>query len=1216
MTIFKKSAPSRTRVLRVESLESRTLLSADGLLAAEPSSPSVASDSEYVASAVAGDSAEAQTSWYSLASSTVSPSADEQELLEQINRFRMDPQGELARIFRSYGEDELVAYNTLVNDAILLNSYPKDSISQFLNEWRSLSATTPLAFNASLMSAAASHTSYMRTKNEISHQCNGEENLATRLAKAGFVSGVNADGETYSYSENVGGGFSAYENFSVASYMLASFAVDWGVPSHLHRDAMINANYSEVGVSILQTNKSVGPSLTTSEFGTSLDGARTDGAYLLGVVYDDANADLFYDSGEGVGEVDVLIERLDGSGNESVTLHTWNSGGYQLFLVNGQYRVTVSGDQFQTAISKTISIIDGVNEKLDFRVGDAGMIAPTVDLNGSAEGNDYTVVFIEGSEEPIDALAASNLTITDNDSAYLYGAKICFEARPDGVDETLDILISGSELRASFEEQSGVITISGTGTLEDYVDAISSLSYFNAKEYCDVSSEHSVLISVYDGASWSNEAKLSISIKPTKLPNMTVNEMTAYEGDAGAARHTFTVELDSPARLDVSLNFNVSLDGTAVEGADFVVSKGDPIVIPAGQTTAEIECYVLGNYDSLKPEGVSALEDGGFEKPFVYFQLELVDVENAYVTNESSLVKGTIYDDDSPVALGVVDKYQLTEALSTESGARRYLFTLKPKAEGFFTWNTDVLALPEGAKITVRANEFDSEPIANSSVTSTGGRVQWLADPDVLYWITVESPEDLTLVSARLLELSDEKVVLVDPILEDAGEDVVQLMWQGVGLDLQIGNWQWSLEPDYTSAGLSLRATLPDIEVVTTLPPSSHSSLSFDDESVETRLDGAPSLTTVGFATITYNGADENEELVLSGTPGYDYLYYANGIGYFQTSDGKMFNFSNVNTVRIDGGGGNDYAYIEDSVYNDRLETSAGSLSILGGGFELSALNFSRSFVLFNHGGDDEYYATDSGDDITVSVSNGSSIVQGEYLVAESESGKETTDEVSGESVSYAKTPYTRVVMGVERTIITPAESIGEVTLSGEFSTSSYFSASVGALTAYDTGANRETLIHNAKTLTISGLHPYAESRFNVELPDSYTIKTDSDYQSITDLSTNWVLRAPLWKKLNSSSVISSAVLEDTLAWQNVASKQLLSDERLVDAALLATSANDDFSLDDDTITSLALSRIGLERRTVANATGDQSEFDAQETLQIDLSPILTPYQRIGASKK
>ena len=320
MTIFKKSAPSRTRVLRVESLESRTLLSADGLLAAEPSSPSVASDSEYVASAVAGDSAEAQTSWYSLASSTVSPSADEQELLEQINRFRMDPQGELARIFRSYGEDELVAYNTLVNDAILLNSYPKDSISQFLNEWRSLSATTPLAFNASLMSAAASHTSYMRTKNEISHQCNGEENLATRLAKAGFVSGVNADGETYSYSENVGGGFSAYENFSVASYMLASFAVDWGVPSHLHRDAMINANYSEVGVSILQTNKSVGPSLTTSEFGTSLDGARTDGAYLLGVVYDDANADLFYDSGEGVGEVDVLIERLDGSGNDSIPI--------------------------------------------------------------------------------------------------------------------------------------------------------------------------------------------------------------------------------------------------------------------------------------------------------------------------------------------------------------------------------------------------------------------------------------------------------------------------------------------------------------------------------------------------------------------------------------------------------------------------------------------------------------------------------------------------------------------------------------------------------------------------------------------------------------------------------------------------------------------------------------------------------------------------------
>ncbi|MBQ9370929.1 MAG: hypothetical protein IJU03_01945 [Thermoguttaceae bacterium] len=1202
-----KNAPFRSRVLRVESLEARTLLSADGLRDYDAANADFAADSEYVSHAEIENVAEGQVAWYLPTSSGVTPTAEEQELLEQINRFRADPQGELARIFRVYNDDELVAYNNLVNDAILLNAYPRDSISTFLSEWRSLSATSPLAFNAALNSAAASHASFMRTKNEISHKCSGEDDLATRIAKSGFVSGATMDGGYYSVSENVGGGFSAYENFSVASYILASFAVDWGVPAHSHRDALMNPDYSEIGVSILQTNKSVGPSLTTCDFGTSQDGARSDGAYLLGVVYNDLDEDLFYDVGEGVGDVELLIERLDGDGGESVSIKSWDSGGYQLFLVNGLYRVTVSGEQFQTTISKTISIVDGVNEKLDFRVGEAGMNAPIVDLNGSAEGYDYSTVFVEGAEDALDALTSSNLKITDEDSAYLYGAKICFGERPDGADETLDVSISGSELRASFEDRSGIVTITGTGAIEDYVDAILSLSYFNAKEYCDVASEHTVLISVFDGTSWSNEAKLSISIKPTKLPSMTVSEMVAYEGDTGSVRKTFAVELDSPARLDVSFNFNVSIDGTAVEGADFIVAKGDPIVIPAGQTSAEIECYVLGNYDSLKPEGIQKLDDGGFEKPFVYFQLELTDVENAFLTNENSLVKGTIYDDDSPVAVGVVDEYKLKELLSTESGERRYLFTIKPEEEGFFTWNTDSLALPEGAKISVRAGELDSEPIATSSVTAKGGRVQWLADPDVQYWVMIESAEDLTLVSARLMAITEEKVVLVDPILEGADEELVHLMWQGEGLDLQVGDWLWNFGEEYASAGMTVKTTLPDIEFVTTLPPYSYSELSVEDEGFETKIDGSRGITTVGFATINYNGADENEELVLLGTPGYDYLYYANGVGYFQTSEGNMFNFSRVNKVRIDGGGGEDYAYVEDSVYNDLLETNAASLMISGGGFELAATNFSRSFVLFNHGGEDEYYAFDSGDDVAVTISNGSSILQGKYAVAQTIAG-ENEEQIDGDANGeLTEAKYTRVVMGVEKTAIAPQETIGEVVLSGEFSTSSYFNATVGALTAYDRGGQRETSIQRAQTLTISGLHPYAESRFSVELPESYSVKRESDYLSITDLETNWVLRAPLWKNIEANPEASAAVIdvfENTrLIFEDNTFQSPFADERF----LTTTLQNEE--VEDDVIGTLALSRVSATGRAQRKASNLGEEFDENEMLQIVLTPIFLPYR-------
>ena len=216
----------------------------------------------------------------------VNPSAEEQELLEQINRLRTDPQGELDRIFSNYDDDTLVARNSLVNDAIKLNSYPKDSVESFLDMWSAMTAQAPLAFNTNLESAASSHSSYMKARNDVSHKCSGEDSLAVRVSKAGFESGIEADG-SLAISENIGGCFSVNGDYSVASYMLAAFAVDWGVPTHEHLDAMVNAAYSEIGVSIMQTSKSIGPYVVTCDFGSSTEGVRTDGAYLLGVVYDE-----------------------------------------------------------------------------------------------------------------------------------------------------------------------------------------------------------------------------------------------------------------------------------------------------------------------------------------------------------------------------------------------------------------------------------------------------------------------------------------------------------------------------------------------------------------------------------------------------------------------------------------------------------------------------------------------------------------------------------------------------------------------------------------------------------------------------------------------------------------------------------------------------------------------------------------------------------------
>ena len=1041
-------------------------------------------------------------SWYTLVSG-VDPSAEEQELIEQINRLRSDPQGELDRIFSYYDDELLVARNSFVNDAIKLNSYPKDSAEAFLDMWSGMTSQAPLAFNSALEKAAASHSSYMKVRNDVSHKCSGEDSLATRISKAGFDSGLENDG-SIAISENIGGCFSVNGDFSVASYMLAAFAVDWGVPTHEHLDAMMNAAYSEIGVSILQTSKSIGPYIVTCDFGSSVEGVRTDGAYLLGVIYDDSDSDFFYDVGEGLGNIQIEIERQDGSDSQTVTMSSWDSGGYQIFLLNGSYSVTVSGDGFSSSVTKSVTISDGVNAKLDFRTDEVGSTPPVVDLNGAGEdGIDLDVVFVEGTAEPVDILADSNLTITDGDSTCLYGAIIRFDNRPDGEAETLNVSLSGTELSANFSEQLGTITISGTGTLAEYEHVIASLTYSNSSETCDLASHRNVLLSVYDGVYWSEEASLNISIKPTNLPSMTVHETAVYEGDEGSKIATFVVELDSPARLEVSFNFETQSGGSAVEGYDYVVSKGDPITIAPGETSAVIECYINGNYEALKPEGLQIVEDG-FENPFTFFYLKIVDVENAFLTNEDSLVKGTIYDDDSPIIIGTTNEYSLARSLSTESGDRRYVFTVSPETSGFYSWNADAIEAPVGTKITVREGSLESEIVAESIVVTTGGRVQWFADPSVEYWIVLESTSDVAQINAKLLEISDEKAVLVDPLLEDSAESLVELMWVDDNLEMSIGDWTWSFNGDFWN-GKSFRTELPEISFITELRPRSVNEFSETEDDFSLNM-GDLSLSISGFASYVTTGADNNEELTLYGTEGYDRLYYSGGSGTFQTSDGRTYAFNGVNKLTIDGRGGDDYAFIEDSMENDQLVTSNNSLTMNGGGFTATAMNFSKSFVVFNKGGDDEYIEEDSGDDVNVVLSSGSSITSGTY---------ETT--TSSEDESVVSVSYTRTVIGVENYSLTPVSTVGSVVLSDGGSVGIRLNAAIGSLEAFEQRLSRTTSISGVKSLAISGVHPFVDKSFVLSLPEEYSYTIDNDSVVVVDSTTGWTLTIPSWKFLADS---------------------------------------------------------------------------------------------------
>ncbi len=156
------------------------------------------------------------------------------------------------------------------------------------------------------------------------------------------------------------------------------------------------------------------------------------------------------------------------------------------------------------------------------------------------------------------------------------------------------------------------------------------------------------------------------------------------EGDAGAASAVFTVTLEKPSALPVTVNF-MTMDGTATAGTDFTAQSG-VITFAPGETSQTISVEVLGD------TGVEAHEN---------FSVVLSAPTNAILANDSGSV--TILNDDALL--------QITDAsvLEGHSGNRTVTFTVSLTAEsalpvsvsyasadGTATAGVDYLALTPG----------------------------------------------------------------------------------------------------------------------------------------------------------------------------------------------------------------------------------------------------------------------------------------------------------------------------------------------------------------------------------------------------------------------------------------------------------------------------------------------------------------------------------------
>jgi large repetitive protein len=76
------------------------------------------------------------------------------------------------------------------------------------------------------------------------------------------------------------------------------------------------------------------------------------------------------------------------------------------------------------------------------------------------------------------------------------------------------------------------------------------------------------------------------------VPSLSIDDVSALEGDAGSKTFTFTVTLSGPSGGQVTVDFDTA-NGTAVSGSDYEAASGT-VTFAAGQTTATIAVTVLG----------------------------------------------------------------------------------------------------------------------------------------------------------------------------------------------------------------------------------------------------------------------------------------------------------------------------------------------------------------------------------------------------------------------------------------------------------------------------------------------------------------------------------------------------------------------------------------------------------------------------------------------
>ncbi|AHD12296.1 large adhesive protein [Pseudomonas sp. FGI182] len=170
---------------------------------------------------------------------------------------------------------------------------------------------------------------------------------------------------------------------------------------------------------------------------------------------------------------------------------------------------------------KIDSATGGNFEKLDIS-SSAGSVttqifepAPVLDLDGNDSsgktGADYQTTFTENQPGSGVSIGDVDVTITDFDSSQLTGATVTLTNRQPGDALNLGNSVNGITINANSTDGKVVLTLSGTASLADYIQAIKNITFINSSENPSTT-PRIITVTVTDGVNTSNTATTTVNV--------------------------------------------------------------------------------------------------------------------------------------------------------------------------------------------------------------------------------------------------------------------------------------------------------------------------------------------------------------------------------------------------------------------------------------------------------------------------------------------------------------------------------------------------------------------------------------------------------------------------------------------------------------------------------------------------------------------------------